>query len=228
MKTMKILVIEDETSLIRVLEPTLAATGATVRIAQSGRKGLEHLSAATFDVVLCDLGLPDIDGEDLIRAIRRDTDVPIIVLSARGAEDDRIKALDAGADDFVPKPFSAGELLARIRAAVRRRRPVKTQSDSVKLSGIEVDLTRRRVVLEGQEIRLSGREHSLLTLLAQSAGGVVTHRQIIERVWGPGTKADTQFVRVLVGQLRQKLEEDPSRPQILCTEPGLGYRLRGD
>lgn len=228
MKTMKILVIEDETSLIRVLEPTLAATGATVRIAQSGRKGLEHLSAATFDVVLCDLGLPDIDGEDLIRAIRRDTDVPIIVLSARGAEDDRIKALDAGADDFVPKPFSAGELLARIRAAVRRRRPVKTQSDSVKLSGIEVDLTRRRVVLEGQEIRLSGREHSLLTLLAQSAGGVVTHRQIIERVWGPDTKADTQFVRVLVGQLRQKLEEDPSRPQILCTEPGLGYRLRGD
>lgn len=228
MKTMKILVIEDETSLIRVLEPTLAATGATVRIAQSGRKGLEHLSAATFDVVLCDLGLPDIDGEDLIRAIRRDTDVPIIVLSARGAEDDRIKALDAGADDFVPKPFSAGELLARIRAAVRRRRSVKTQSDSVKLSGIEVDLTRRRVVLEGQEIRLSGREHSLLTLLAQSAGGVVTHRQIIERVWGPDTKADTQFVRVLVGQLRQKLEEDPSRPQILCTEPGLGYRLRGD
>jgi two-component system KDP operon response regulator KdpE len=228
MKALKILVIEDETSLIRVLEPTLAATGATVRIAQSGAKGLEHLGAAAFDIVLCDLGLPDIDGEDLIKAIRRDTDVPIIVLSARGAEDDRIKALDAGADDFVPKPFSAGELLARIRAADRRRRPPKSQSESVKLSGIEVDLTRRRVVLDGQEIRLSGREHSLLTLLAQSAGGVVTHREIIERVWGPDTKADTQFVRVLVGQLRQKLEEDPSRPQILRTEPGLGYRLRAD
>jgi two-component system KDP operon response regulator KdpE len=228
MKTLKILVIEDETSLIRVLEPTLAATGATVRIAQSGAKGLEYLGAGTFDVVLCDLGLPDIDGEDLIKAIRSDTDVPIIVLSARGAEDDRIKALDAGADDFVPKPFSAGELLARIRAAVRRRRPLKTQAESVKLSGIEVDLTRRRVMLDGQEIRLSGREHSLLTLLAQSGGGVVTHREIIERVWGPDTKADTQFVRVLVGQLRQKLEEDPSRPQILRTEPGLGYRLRAD
>ena len=227
MKALNILVIEDETSLIRVLEPTLAATGATVRIAQSGARGLEHLSADAFDVVLCDLGLPDIDGEDLIKAIRRDTDVPIIVLSARGAEDDRIKALDAGADDFVSKPFSAGELLARIRAAVRRR-PPKSPTDSVKLSGIEVDLTRRRVLLDGQEIRLSGREHSLLTLLAQSAGGVVTHREIIERVWGPDTKADTQFVRVLVGQLRQKLEEDPSRPQVLRTEPGVGYRLRAE
>jgi two-component system KDP operon response regulator KdpE len=223
---MKILVIEDEASLIRVLEPTLTATGATVRIAQSGAKGLEHLSAAAFDVVLCDLGLPDIDGEKLISTIRRDSDIPIIVLSARGSEDDRIKALDAGADDFVPKPFSASELLARIRAAVRRRRPVKTQSDSIKLSGIEVDLKRRRAILDGEEIRLSGREHSLLTLLAQSRGGVVTHREIIECVWGPDTKADTQFVRVLVGQLRQKLEEDPSRPQILRTEPGLGYRLR--
>ena len=227
MDTLNILVIEDETSLIRVLEPTLAATGATVRTAQSGAKGLEYLGATGFDVVLCDLGLPDIDGQDLIKAIRRDTDVPIIVLSARGAEDDKIKALDAGADDFVPKPFSAGELLARIRAAVRRRSP-KTHTDSVKLSGIEVDLKRRRAILDGEEIRLSGREHSLLTLLAQSAGGVVTHRQIIERVWGPDAKADTQFVRVLVGQLRQKLEEDPSRPQILRTEPGLGYRLRAE
>ena len=227
MDDLNILVIEDETSLIRVLEPTLAATGAAVRIAQSGAKGLEYLRAGAFDIVLCDLGLPDIDGEDLIKAIRKDTDVPIIVLSARGAEDDRIKALDAGADDFVPKPFSAGELLARIRAAVRRRSP-KPQTDSVKLSGIEVDLKRRRAILDGEEIRLSGREHSLLTLLAQSAGGVVTHREIIERVWGPDTKADTQFVRVLVGQLRQKLEEDPSRPQILRTEPGLGYRLRAE
>ena len=227
MDGLNILVIEDEASLIRVLEPTLAATGAVVIVARSGSKGLESLAQGSFDVVLCDLGLPDIDGQDLIKAIRRDTDVPIIVISARGAEDDRIKALDAGADDFVPKPFFAGELLARIRAAVRRRSP-PTQTDRVKLSGIEVDLTRRRAILHGEEIRLSGREHSLLTLLAQSAGGVVTHRQIIERVWGPDTKADTQFVRVLVGQLRQKLEQDPSRPQIVRTEPGLGYRLRAE
>ena len=227
MTDLKILVIEDEVSLIRVLEPTLVATGATVRVAQSGSKGLEYLAAGQFDVILCDLGLPDIDGQDLITSIRKETDVPIIVLSARGMEQDRIDALDAGADDFVAKPFSAGELLARIRAAVRRRSPTP-QTDSVKLSGIEVDLSRRRAVLDGQEIRLSGREHSLLTLLAQNAGAVVTHRQIIERVWGPGTTADTQFVRVLVGQLRQKLEADPSSPQILCTEPGVGYRLCAD
>ena len=227
MDALKILVIEDEASLIRVLEPTLVATGAAVRVAQSGAKGLEYLRADAFDVVLCDLGLPDVEGEDLITAIREGTDVPIIVLSARGGENDRIKALDAGADDFVPKPFSAGELLARIRAAVRRR-PPKPRSDSVKISGIEVDLERRRAILDGEEIRLSGREHSLLILLAQSAGGVVTHRQIIERVWGSGTNADTQFVRVLVGQLRQKIEEDPSRPRILCTEPGIGYRLRAE
>src|SRR5688572_16396405 len=227
MDALNILVIEDEESLIRVLEPTLAATGAIVTVARSGSKGLESLGQRASDVVLCDLGLPDMDGEDLIKAIRRDTDVPIIVLSARGAEDDRINSLDAGADDFVAKPFSAVELLARVRAAVRRR-PPKAQSDSVKLSGIEIDLTRRRAILDGEEIRLSGREHSLLTLLAQSPGAVVTHRQIIERVWGPDTKADTQFVRVLVGQLRQKLEEDPSRPKILRTEPGLGYRLRTD
>lgn len=227
MKALRILVIEDEASLIRVLEPTLAATGAAVRVAQNGHKGLEYLAKTHFDVILCDLGLPDIDGQDLITSIRKDSDVPIIVLSARGMEQDRITALDAGADDFVTKPFSAAELLARIRAAVRRRSPGQ-QTDSVKFQGIEVDLKRRRAVLDGEEVRLSGREHSLLTLLAQSAGGVVTHRQIIEQVWGPGTNADTQFVRVLVGQLRQKLEADPSCPQILCTEPGLGYRLRAD
>jgi two-component system KDP operon response regulator KdpE len=225
MDGLNILVIEDEESLIRVLEPTLSATGAVVTVARSGSKGLDALAQRGFDIVLCDLGLPDMDGEELIKAIRSDTDVPIIVLSARGAEDDRINSLDAGADDFVAKPFSAGELLARVRAAVRRR-PPKAQSDIVRLSGIEIDLTRRRAILDGEEIRLSGREHSLLTLLAQSPGAVVTHRQIIERVWGPDTKADTQFVRVLVGQLRQKLEEDPSRPKILRTEPGRGYRLR--
>lgn len=227
MTALKILVIEDEASLLRVLEPTLAATGATVRVAKSGSGGLEYLAADQFDVILCDLGLPDIDGQELIPSIRKDTDAPIIVLSARGMEKDRITALDAGADDFVTKPFSAGELLARIRAAVRRRSPVQ-QTDSVRVQGIEVDLKRRRAMLGGEEIRLTGREHSLLTLLAKNAGGVVTHRQIIEHVWGPETKADTQFVRVLVGQLRQKLEQDPSRPQILCTEPGVGYRLRAD
>lgn len=227
MEALNILVIEDELSLIRVLEPTLTGAGAVVRIARTGQEGLDRLRDNMFDVVLCDLGLPDIDGQELIRSIRRDTDVPLIVLSARGSEEARIAALDSGADDFVAKPFLTGELLARIRAAVRRRSP-KPETDTVKLAGIEVDLLRRRAILEGQEIRLSAREHNLLSLLAQNAGGVVTHRQIIARVWGTDTNADTQFVRVLVGQLRQKIEADPSRPQLLCTEPGLGYRLKSD
>lgn len=225
MSSLNILLIEDEAPIIRALEPTLAATGAAVQIAQTGRAGLEALRSTSFDVVLCDLGLPDVEGFDLITEIRAQSDVPIIVLSARGLEQDRITALDTGADDFVGKPFSAGELLARIRAAVRRRKP-KDQGGSLEFAGLEVDLQRRRAILDGVEIRLSAREHSLLTLLAESAGGVVTHREIIQRVWGADTNADTQFVRVLVGQLRQKLEEDPARPQILCTEPGLGYRLR--
>jgi two-component system KDP operon response regulator KdpE len=132
--------------------------------------------------------------------------------------------LDSGADDFVAKPFSAGGLVARIRSAVRRRAPA-VASKSAKIGDLEIDFQRRRVILDGEEIRLSAREHALLTLLARSPGRVVTHREIIDRVWGPSATAETQSVRVLVGQLRQKLEEDPSRPDIVCTEPGMGYRL---
>jgi two-component system KDP operon response regulator KdpE len=165
-----------------------------------------------------------VDGHERVGKIRVDSDVPIIVLSARGDEHDRISALDAGADDFVAKPFSTGELLARIRAAVRRRSPTRG-ARKVRFGELEVDLDRRRVILHGQEIGLSAREHSLLTLLAQSVDGVATHRQIIDRVWGREAGAETQSVRVLVGQLRQKLEQDSSTPQILRTEPGVGYRL---
>lgn len=224
MTTLEILLIEDEPALVRMLEPTLAAAGATVQVAWSGSHGLDLLHANSFDLVLCDLGLPDIDGQALIPQLRAMSDVPIIVLSARGLEEDRVAALDAGADDYIGKPFSAGELLARIRAAVRRRGPAG-RGRSIRLPGLEVDLGRRRAIVEGQEIRLSGREHALLTLLAKHAGGVVTHRQIIEAVWGAGAQVDTQFVRVLVGQLRQKIEAEPSRPRLVCTEPGLGYRL---
>ena len=226
MKKLNILVIEDEPGIVRVLEPTLTATGASVTVAWNGSQGFDHLTAGGFDLVLCDLGLPDMDGEELIGKIRAVTDVPVIVLSARGREQDRIKALDIGADDFVAKPFPAGELLARIRAAVRRRTPTRNAT-SMKIGELEVDLERRRVVLCGEEIRLSAREHALLTFLAQAPDRVATHRQIIERVWGPDASAETQSVRVLVGQLRQKLELEPSSPRVLCTEPGVGYRLGG-
>lgn len=218
--------IEDETAIVRMLEPTLAAGGATTDVAWSGSQACEYLDKSDYDLILCDLGLPDIDGQDLIKRIRERTDVPIIVLSARGMEQERIRALDSGADDFVPKPFAAGELLARIRAALRRR-PAAQAAGSIKLGEVEVDLRRRRVLIQGEEIRLSGREHALLTLLAQRAGGVVTHREIIDHVWGSGAKAETQSIRVLVGQLRQKVEEDPANPRILHTEPGVGYRLAG-
>ncbi len=224
MRKLTILVIEDEAGVVRVLEPTLVASGAKVKVAWTGSQGFEHLAAGGYDLVLCDLGLPDMDGEELITRIRAASETPVIVLSARGQEKDRIRALDAGADDFVAKPFAAGELLARIRAVVRRRSATQ-DSRTVRFGDLEIDLDRRRVLLFGDEVRLSAREHSLLTFLAEAPGKIATHRQIIERVWGPDAAAETQSVRVLVGQLRQKLEEDPSRPKIVCTEPGVGYRL---
>jgi two-component system KDP operon response regulator KdpE len=226
MEKPRILIIEDEAAIVRMLEPTLAAGGAATEIAWSGSQASEYLAKSDYDLILCDLGLPDIDGKELIRRIRERTDVPIIVLSARGMEQEKIVALDAGADDFVAKPFAAGELLARIRAALRRR-PSRS-SGTVKLGDMEVDLERRRVLIQGEEIRLSGREHALLALLAQRAGGVVTHREIIEHVWGSDAHAETQSIRVLVAQLRQKVEEDPANPRVVCTEPGIGYRLSGE
>lgn len=224
MAELRVLVIEDEAALVRMLEPTLKAAGAAVKVAWSGSHGLELLASGNYDVVLCDLGLPDIDGQELIPKLRTQSDVPFIVLSARGSEEERIAALDVGADDFVGKPFPAGELLARIRAAVRRRLP-GANVGSIKVPGLEVDLNRRRAIIDGEEIRLSGREHPLLALLAKHAGGAVTHKQIMEAVWGPAAHADAQFVRVLVGQLRQKVEAEPSKPSLVCTEPGVGYRL---
>ena len=223
----RILVVEDEAPMVRVLEPTLEAAGASVKVAWSGSHALELVGAGEYDVILCDLGLPDIDGQKLIPKLRAASDAPIIVLSARGQEKERIVALDGGADDFVPKPFATGELLARIRAALRRRAP-KQLEDVIRLPGLDVDLRRRVARLAGEEIRLSRREHALLTLLASNSGNVVTHKQIMQSVWGPHANVETQFVRVLVAQLRQKLEAEPSRPKVVCTEPGVGYRLNLD
>jgi two-component system KDP operon response regulator KdpE len=221
----KLLLIEDEAPIVRALQPILEAAGAQVKVAWSGSHGLETLSRESFDVVLCDLGLPDIDGLKLIPQLRKLSDVPIIVLSASGLENDRIAALDSGADDFVSKPFRAGELLARLRA-VARRQTRTTRPETIKLNGLEVDMKRRRVILDGEEIRLSGREHALMTLLASQAGHPVSHKEIIQKVWGKDAQVDTQFVRVLVGQLRQKIEAEQSSPQLIRTEPGVGYRLQ--
>jgi two-component system KDP operon response regulator KdpE len=220
----RVLLIEDDAAIVRALEPTLKADGAEVKVAWSASHALDLLPQIRFDVVLCDLGLPDQSGLDLIPQLRRMSDVPIIVLSASDSERIRVAALDVGADDFVAKPFLAGELLARIRAVQRRRAP-RTPVDSIKLDGLEVDLRRRRAVLAGEEIRLSAREHALLTLLAKTPGVPVSHKHIIHAVWGEQEQVDTQYVRVLVGQLRQKIEADPANPRLVLTEPGVGYRL---
>lgn len=221
----RILFVEDEPAIYRAVEPVLHAEGMSVQRAASGGEALDRLASQTFDIILLDLGLPDMDGSDLIVAQRAHSDVPIIVLSARGREADKVHALDAGADDFIVKPFAAGELLARIRAALRRRALVRPKTDSLRLDGIEIDLVRRRALVLGEEVKLSAREHALLCALGRAGGGVLTHKQIIAAVWGDDASVDAQFVRVLVGQLRQKIESDPARPRLVCTEPGVGYRL---
>jgi two-component system KDP operon response regulator KdpE len=176
-------------------------------------------------VVVLDLGLPDLDGKDVIARVREWSDVPIIVLSARDREAEKIAALDLGADDFVNKPFGTGELMARLRTALRHRMQRKGETPVVSVGGLEIDIPRRRVTWQGSEVLLSPKEFDLLAFLAGHAGKVVTHKQILTAVWGPAHESDTQYLRVYVGQLRQKIEPNPSDPRFILTEPGIGYRL---
>jgi two-component system KDP operon response regulator KdpE len=190
------------------------------------------LEAATRqpDLVILDLGLPDLDGLEVIRRLREWTAVPIIVLSARGAESDKVAALDAGADDYVAKPFAVGELLARARVALRHaaRGGREGTESTFTLEGLRVDLLRRRVFVDDAEVRLTPIEYRLLTLLARHAGKVLTHRQLLQEVWGPAQVEQTHYLRVYMANLRRKLEADPARPRFLRTEPGVGYRLLVD
>jgi two-component system KDP operon response regulator KdpE len=183
------------------------------------------VAAESPDIVLLDLGLPDGDGKDVIRQARQWSDVPIIVLSAREREAEKIEALDLGADDYVNKPFQVGELMARMRAAVRHRMQRKSEIPLLRIFGIEVDAVRHRVTRQGAEVKLTPKEFELLSFLARHAGRVLTHKQILIAVWGPAHAHDTQYLRVYVGQLRQKIEEEPDDPRILLTEPGIGYRI---
>ncbi len=221
-----ILVVEDQLSMAQILDHVLTASGVTVRHVNTGAAALNALQVQAFDLMLLDLGLPDMDGCDVIAAERKRSEIPIIVLSARGREQDKVRALDRGADDFISKPFSAGELIARVKAALRRSIVPAPPAGSFRVEGLEVSVAIKRAVIGGQEIRLSTKEHLLLSALARTGGGVMTHKQIIKAVWGDGATVDAQFVRVLVGQLRQKIEADSSRPHFIRTEPGVGYRLR--
>jgi two-component system KDP operon response regulator KdpE len=221
----RLLIVDDEPQMVRALTPALAAAGFTVTAAESGEAALGQLAGEPSEVVILDLGLPDMDGKEVIQRIREWSDAPIIVLSARDLESEKIAALDLGADDFVNKPVGVGELLARIRAVMRGRERRFSAQPRIQFGGLEINFPARRVLVEGEEVRLTPREYQLLRILAGHAGQVVTHRQIILAVWGTETNADAQFVRVLMAQLRQKLEANPASPELLLTEPGIGYRL---
>jgi two-component system KDP operon response regulator KdpE len=224
----RLLLVDDEPQIVRALTPALQAAGYDVLAADGGGEALNLLAANPMDLMVLDLGLPDMDGKEVIVRVREWSDAPIIVLSARDVENEKIEALDLGADDFVNKPVGVGELLARIRAALRGRERRWNAQAKARAGDLEVDFARRRVTIQGEEIKLTPREYDLLRALARHCGKVVTHRQLIAAVWGAEANVDAQFVRVLVAQLRQKIESEPSAPGILLTEPGIGYRLRSD
>ncbi len=222
-----VLVIEDEEPIRRFLRPSLVSQGYRVIEAASGADGLLEAAQRQPDLVILDLGLPDVDGLEVIRRLREWTVRPIIVLSARGAEADKVAALDAGADDYVAKPFTVGELLARVRVALRHaaRADLETGDATFAVGELRVDLARRQVWVGGAEVRLTPIEYRLLAMLVQHAGRVVTHRQLLREVWGPAQTEQTHYLRVYLANLRRKLEADPARPRFLRTEPGVGYRL---
>jgi len=224
----RLLLVDDEPQIVRALTPALTAAGYSVETAATGEAALSQMAGNPCDVVILDLGLPDMDGKEVIRRIREWSEAPIIVLSARDLESEKIAALDFGADDFVNKPVGVGELLARVRASLRGRERRFTAQPSFKAGDLEINFPNRRVQVQGDEVRLTPREYDLLRTLARHAGRVVTHKQVITSVWGPEAQVDAQFVRVLVAQLRQKLELEPSAPRIVLTEPGVGYRLKAD
>jgi two-component system KDP operon response regulator KdpE len=219
-----ILVVDDEEQILRVLRPTLEAQDYAVTTVGTGEGALEALQRGSFALVILDLGLPDLDGKEVIRRARSWSQVPIIVLSAREADAEKIAALDDGAEDYLAKPFSVGELLARVRVALRTS-GAAAAAHVFAAAGLEFDFRRRQVKLPQGIVNLSGRESQLLRLLLERRGEVVSHREIILAVWGDLERADAQFVRVLAGQLRQKIEPEPSRPRWIVTVPGLGYQL---
>ncbi len=226
MNDIRILIVEDEDNIRRFVRLTLAAEGYEVFEAASRQRGLIEAGTRRPDLLVLDLGLPDGDGVGLIRDLRTWSFLPIIVLSARSSEADKIAALDAGADDYLVKPFGAGELLARVRAQLRRHQgPTAAGQPLLRFGDVAIDLARRSVERAGQALHLTPIEYRLLTYLAAHPEKVLTHQQLLQAVWGPGHASDTHYVRVHMANLRKKLEDDPARPRHLCTEAGIGYRL---
>jgi len=221
----RVLVVDDEAAILRFLKPALEANGYEMVSAGTVAEATKRIAAESPDIVLLDLGLPDGDGKDVIKRAREWSDVPIIVLSARDRETEKIEALDLGADDYINKPFNVGELLARMRTALRHRMQRKAEVPVLRVGNLEVDSVRHRATRDGAELKLTPKEFELLSFLSKHAGRVLTHRQILTAVWGPAHTEDTQYLRVYVGQLRQKVEEHADDPRIILTEPGIGYRV---
>lgn len=223
-KGMRILVIDDEPQIRKLLKVSLGAHGYEIEEAATGMEGISR--AATFkpDFLIIDLGLPDMDGKKVVQQIREWSQTPIIVLTARDQEQEKIEALDAGADDYVTKPFGMGELMARMRVSLRRS--AASENDPILTCGeLVIDLVARRVTVSGREIKLTPTEYELIKILAQHRGRVLTHKQLLKAVWGSSYNEDTHYIRVYIGQLRRKIEENPTRPRYITTESGVGYRL---
>lgn len=219
-----VLVIDDELQIRRLLRVCLEANNYRVLEAATGQEGLAAAAQHRPDVVVLDLGLPDLDGVSVLKRLREWSRVPVLVLSVRDREEDKIKALDHGADDYVTKPFASGELLARLRVAMRHGLP-PAEAAVFRSGQLEVDLTARLVKIAGREVKLTGTEYALLRLFVQHAGKVLTHQQILREVWGPNYVDQTQYLRVYLAHLREKLEAEPAKPTLFLTEPGIGYRL---
>lgn len=225
-RPVQILLVDDEVAIQRAMAPMLRSRGYDVVVASTGREAIEVFEREKPDLVILDLGLPDVDGQEICRRIRERSETPILILSARGAEPDKVAALDQGADDYVTKPFGPEELIARVRAALRRSLGrEQTLHGKLQRGDLTMDFDRRRVHRGGAEIRLTPKEFELLTLLVTHAGRVLTHRAVLKAIWGPHSVEQPEHLRVLIGQLRKKIEPDPAHPQYVLTEPWVGYRF---
>ena len=224
----RILIVEDEAPIRRFLKIALESAGFATVEAERGRLGVELAATEAPDLVVLDLGLPDMDGKAVIVAIREWSQVPILVLSVRDAETEKIAALDAGADDYVTKPFATGELLARLRALLRSRKAPDSERSNIVLGALAIDLAAHQVLLRGEEVKLTRKEFEVLALLGRHTGRLVTHKQLLSTVWGPAHTEDAHYLRIAIGHIREKLGDDAADPRFIRTEPGVGYRLLGD
>jgi two-component system KDP operon response regulator KdpE len=224
----RVLVVDDEPQILRFLRPGLTAGDFEVITAATGAEAVKSAATMAPDVIVLDLGLPDKDGKDVIREIRAWSKVPIIILSARDRESEKIESLDLGADDYINKPFGIGELMARIRASLRNRQQAEVVTKEFRAGGIVIDTLKHSVERDGKSIHLTPKEFDLLLLLVKNSDRVLTHRQILAAVWGAAHTHDVQYLRVFIGQLRQKIEPDPADPALILTESGIGYRFSGE